>query len=167
MMTILSSSSWNTFLDWASLLLLGEVLLIAPPYSYGRDSFFLAYLHITTITIWMANFKHMIASIWLNLKLVLRHDHPCIISSIFIVMMSWRYTWELTQSSYSSRHACNELNSHMTIQWIFPWYHLDHHLIFIAFFFFLPWNQHMVYKHYLWKYPTSNSKQILVHRYYH
>ena len=36
--TILSSSSWNTFLDCARLLLLGEVLRLALPYSYGRDS---------------------------------------------------------------------------------------------------------------------------------
>ena len=38
MMTILSSSRWNTFLDCARLHLLGEVLQIAPPYSYERVS---------------------------------------------------------------------------------------------------------------------------------
>ena len=40
MMTILSTSGWNIFLDCAHLLLLGEVLRIAPPYSYGRVSLF-------------------------------------------------------------------------------------------------------------------------------
>ena len=38
MMTILTSSRWNAFLDWARLLLLHEDLRSAPPYSYGRDS---------------------------------------------------------------------------------------------------------------------------------
>jgi hypothetical protein len=35
----------------------------------------------------------------------------CVISSLFIKMMSWRYTWVFTQSS-SSRHASNKLNTH-------------------------------------------------------
>ena len=52
---------------------------------------------------------------WLSL------DQPWIFSTLFIWMMSWRYTWMITQSS-SSRHACNELNSHMTNLWIItPW----------------------------------------------
>ena len=45
MMTLLSSSSWNTFLDCARLLLLGEVLRIGPPYSYGRDALLGMSLH--------------------------------------------------------------------------------------------------------------------------
>ena len=45
-MTLLSSSTWNTFLDCARSLLLGEVLRIAPPYSYGRDSLFGISSHI-------------------------------------------------------------------------------------------------------------------------
>ena len=46
MKTILSSSSWNTFLDCARLLLLGEVLRLALPYSYGRDSHLTISSHI-------------------------------------------------------------------------------------------------------------------------
>ena len=33
----------------------------------------------------------------------------CIISSLFITMMSWRWTWIYTLS-YSSRHTCNMLS---------------------------------------------------------
>jgi hypothetical protein len=67
-------------------------------------------------------------SIWslldsiLNLRFIL--INPRINSSLSIMMMSWRCTWERTQS-YSSIHTWYRLNSLMTnlriTPWITPW----------------------------------------------
>jgi hypothetical protein len=56
-------------------------------------------------------------------------------SSFSIMMMSWRYTWDLTQS-YSSRHTRYRLNPLMTnlriTPWITPW--SSHNILHIFFF---------------------------------
>jgi hypothetical protein len=63
-------------------------------------------------------------SIWylLDSILNLRFDsiNSCINSSFSIMMVSWRYTWELTQS-YFSRHTWYMLNFLKTNLWITPW----------------------------------------------
>ena len=92
-----------------------EVWRIAPPYTIMGETL-LRHIFTYMIFIWMASFKHMISSRRLILNLHF-------ISSFFIVLMSWRYTLEHTQSC-SSRHTC--------------------HLIFYIFFFLQPWSQHMV-----------------------
>ena len=58
------------------------------------------------ITIRMASFKHMIPLRWLILTLHF-------ISSFFIMLVSWRYPWDITPSYYS-RHPFHRMNSLMT-----------------------------------------------------
>jgi hypothetical protein len=81
----------------------------------------------------------------------------------FIMMISWRCTWEFTQS-FSSRHTIYRLN---------PYYHsldhslnkhLDHHIIFYIYIFLQPLNENMVQALYMDKSYKYNSMQILVHR---
>jgi hypothetical protein len=104
-------------LSWSCLL--GEVLQIAPPYSTMGGTLF---KHIFTYS--QSQYRRQASRIWspIDFILNLRFDliKPRINSSFSIMMMSWRCTWELTQS-YSSRHTWYRLNSIMTNIWITPW----------------------------------------------
>jgi hypothetical protein len=104
-------------LSWLSLL--GEVLRIAPPYSTMEETL---YKHIFTYP-W-SQYRWQASSICsllvAHLELALDLINPRANSSSFIMTVSWRYTWELTQS-YSWRHTWYRLNSLMTNLWITPW----------------------------------------------
>jgi hypothetical protein len=115
-------------LSWSCLL--GEVFQIAPPYFTMGGTLF---KHIFTYP-W-SQYRLQASSICslLDSNLNLRFDliNPRINSSFSIMMMSWRCTWELTQS-YSSRHTWYRLNSIMTnlriTPWITPW--SSHNLLY-------------------------------------
>ena len=110
MMMIFSSSSWTTILDWARLALARWSLANCSPILLWER---LSFRHIFTssmITIRMEIFKHMIPLRWLILNLHF-------ISSFFIMLVSWRYPWDITQSYYS-RHTFHRINSLMTNIWI-------------------------------------------------
>ena len=85
MMTILSTSRWNAFLDCSWLVKSCELL---PPYSIMGEPFF---RHIFTYP-W-SHKRCQASSIWslldAHLELALWLDLPQIISSFFIEMMSW------------------------------------------------------------------------------
>jgi hypothetical protein len=127
MMTVLSPSSWNTFLDRACSVKSCELLPHTP--LWERLSLSMS-SHIHDHNIYGKLQTYDIFEIpILNL-------HFDLINSYFSIMMvSWRYTWELTQS-YSSRHTRYRLNSLMTnlqiTPWITPWslHNLLHCLLF-------------------------------------
>ena len=64
------------------------------------------------IAIRMEIFKHMIPSRWLILNLHF-------ISSFFIMLVSWRYPWDITPSYYSRQpfHRMNSLMTNLCIIW--------------------------------------------------
>jgi hypothetical protein len=107
-MTILTSSRWNAFHDCAFLDRFC-VLLRHTPLS---ESLIYIYLHMTIITKLTTSLS--ILSLWDDSSWICS-SQPCIIFSFFIMMMSWRYTWALTQSSslrdtshdQSSDHSLN------------------------------------------------------------
>jgi hypothetical protein len=144
MMTVLTATRWNAFLDCACLTKSCGLLPHNPPWEsfffsasshnhdhhvdcspiihHGRASS-LAHLHIFMITIWMARFSHMMSSRWFLLNL-----HFFYFS--FILLMSWRYTWEHTQTS-SWRHTWHWLN-------LLSWPNLGS--LLASLYLFLPWN---------------------------
>ena len=123
-------------LSW--LCLLDEVLRVLPHKPLWESFLFGASSHIHEHHM-DGKLKLMISSGWLILNL-----HT--ISSFFILLMSWRYTWEITQSS-SSRHT--------------------YHLIFVNFFLLQPWSQHMVQALPMDNSYTYNLMQTLVYRDFH
>jgi hypothetical protein len=104
-------------LSWSCLL--GKVLRIAPPYTTMGKTFF---KHIFTYPwsqyIWQASSIWYLLDSILNLRFNLINSW--INSSFSIMMVSWKYPWELTQS-YSSIHTWYRLNSLMINLWITPW----------------------------------------------
>jgi hypothetical protein len=88
-------------LSWMRLL--GEVLQIAPLYSTMGETLF---KHIFTYPwsqyIWQASSIWSLLDSILNLRFGLINSRTT--SSFSTMVMSWRFTWELTQS-YSSRHT--------------------------------------------------------------
>jgi hypothetical protein len=119
MMTVLSPSSWNTFLDLACLVKSCKLLPYTPLWEILSLSIS---SHIHDQYIWQASSIWSLLDSNLNLHFELvNHRINCFFS---IMMMSWRYTWELTQS-YSSRHTQYRLKSLMTniriTPWITPW----------------------------------------------
>ena len=125
MMTILTATRWNAFLDCACLTKSCGLLPHNPPW---ESFFFGAPSHINDHHM-DDKPKHMFSLGWLILNL-----HT--ISSFFILLMSWRYTRELTQT-LSSRHTyhlifvnssyCNLHISMITIWMTSPstWSHWD------------------------------------------
>jgi hypothetical protein len=111
------------------------------------------------ITIYTASFKHMISSRFLSWTL--RFD--LINSSFSIMMVSWIYTTELTQS-YSSGHTRYSLHSLMNNLWINPWitFWSSHNLL--HYLFLHPWIQHIVQALSMDKSYNHHLMQPLVHR---
>jgi hypothetical protein len=104
-------------LSWSCLL--GEVLQISPPYTtMGKTLFKHIFTYPWSQYIWQASSIWSLLDSILNLHFGLINSR--ITSSFSTMMMSWIYTWEITQS-YSSRHTWYRLNSLMTNIWITPW----------------------------------------------
>jgi hypothetical protein len=126
--------------------LLGEVLRIAPPYTtMGKTLFKDIFTYLWSQYIWQASSIWSLLDSILNLRFSLINSQ--ITFSFSIMMMSWRFTWEITQS-YSSRHTWYRLNTLMTNLWITPW--------------IIPWSSHnLLYFHLLTNLKPTYGSSIV------
>ena len=88
MMTILTSSRWNTFLDRALLLMLGEDPHIASPCSTW-ESLIWAHLHISISFKYEASLKHIVSSRYPSWTCTSSWSTLHLFFSL-LMMMSWR-----------------------------------------------------------------------------
>jgi hypothetical protein len=88
--------------------LLGDVLRISPPYTtMGKTLFKHIFTYPRSQYIWQASIIWSLLDSILNLRFGLINSR--ITSSFSTMMVSLRFTWELTLS-YSSRHTWYRLN---------------------------------------------------------
>ena len=146
MMMILTPSRWNSFLDCARLVKPRKLL----PHTPLWERLYYEYLHLSINSKWKTSFKHMISSRWL----ILSHGFSSMmtITIKLLILQDMLAIGSTLSYDHSSDHT---LSTTMVITWSSLLSSSFYHLIFFTFFSFLPWDQHMIFKHYLWTNPTS------------